>query len=112
MRAIDADWLLARVGINEADFIGLIDLAPTIESPRWIPCAEGNKLPRFGETVLITVEFESGSRLVFLAYRKPTIFRSWYWMYASENKCWENVIAWKPTDPYNPDHIRDAGKVD
>ena len=79
--------------------------------PDWTPCADGTNLPRFGETVLVTVEFESGSRIVFQAYRKWTIFQSWFWVYSNDNRCWQKVIAWKRQEPYNPDRKEDADHI-
>ena len=86
--------------------------AAKASSPRdWTPCADGNKLPKFGKTVLITAEFDSGNRLIFQAYRMWTLFGSWYWRYTNDNRCWQKVLAWQPLpDPYNPDHIREATK--
>lgn len=116
MRPIDADALKYALGSSDEAiyFDAMIDEMPTIE-PRindWTPCADGTNLPRFGETVLVTVEFESGSRIVFQAYRKWTIFQSWFWVYSNDNRCWQKVIAWKRQEPYNPDRKEDAKSDD
>ena len=135
MRLIDADALLENYDLKNAvkygnksaeqqrnsystlmmyEIADMIDDAPTIiPRPDWTPCAEGNKLPKFGKTVQITAEFENGNRLVFQAYRMWTLFGSWYWMYTTGNRCWLKVIAWQPlTEPYNPDRKEDAKSDD
>lgn len=124
MRLIDADALLAFIDVghlrnpnelcfSELSLKELLDNQPTISPcPDWTPCADGTNLPRFGETVLVTVEFESGSRIVFQAYRKWTIFQSWFWVYSNDNRCWQKVIAWKRQEPYNPDRKEDAKSDD
>lgn len=76
----------------------------------WTPCAEGLPEERSNDQsddVLICYVNKHGMHLVSTG---------WYW---SEQKHWYQtngdvpveVIAWQPLpDPYNPDHIRDAGK--
>ena len=115
MRLIDADWVLAALGVfndrkhGDAHFFNgiasaeeIVEHAPTIATRDWTPCAEG--LPNDSNPYLVTI--------------RPSNFRDYCDMCRHYNGEWhradghvykKGVLAWQPLpDPYNPDHIRDA----
>ena len=89
MRLIDADALKANINTAFWSEIGkLIDDAPTIEVPKWIPCSE--RLPN-----------EDGWYLMALLTERGTLYlpAHWYrgrWLNVNEH---EDAV-WMPIPPY------------
>ena len=85
--------------------------APTLESPRdWMPCAEGLPTPRYKgqqrQAYLVSLETGCVSMMFYEFNPNGYLGDGWTDKIIS-------VIAWcELPDPYNPDHIREAGKED
>lgn len=85
MRAIDADALLKQ--FSECNFKGytmqkLIENAPTIEVPRWIPVAE--RLPEESKGVLVAFNDDDGLTFVNI----DTFFDGEWWSSEYEVTHW------------------------
>ena len=102
MRLIDADALIKRLDANEYGMklpkavVGmtkaLLDDAPTIDIPTWIPCTE--RLPKLGEKVLASTRKTCFVQVYKGIYSEPT---RWAWEHRSIKK----IIAWMPLpEPY------------
>ncbi|MPM41682.1 hypothetical protein SDC9_88338 [bioreactor metagenome] len=122
MRLIDADWVLAALGVfndrkhGDAHFFNgiasaeeIVEHAPTIATRDWTPCAEG--VPTFEDEYAVTIRVDVVNTNID---RRTT--RKWvndchgngHWFGGS---IFETVLAWQPLpEPYNPDHIRDTTK--
>ena len=115
MRLIDADWVLAALGVfndrkhGDAHFFNgiasaeeIVEHAPTIATRDWTPCAEG--LPENSRYVFITLPHSTE------AVQAYYLNGEWY-NAVNQPISAELVIAWMPKPaPYNPDHIREATK--
>lgn len=98
MRLIDADELKEAME-EHTDYKGylvcdpeeVIDLAPTVEIPQWIPCSE--RLPKRDELVLVS--FKTG-RVHPCKYLDDGSENPW-WSYIDDCCAWSNtVLAWMP----------------
>ena len=124
MRLIDADWVLAALGVfndrkhGDAHFFNgiasakeIVEHAPTIATRDWTPCAEG--LPEHCSENRVTVlDTRCGARYATnMDYNIHT--KKWTNDKANELPSCYSVIAWQPLPaPYRADDTTGKAKED
>lgn len=119
MRLIDADWVLAALGVfndrkhGDAHFFNgiasaeeIVEHAPTIATRDWTPCAEG--IPEVQKDVHVTI-LENNGRLTRTEAYIHRFDGVWHYAKSPLQLVAGTVIAWQSYPaPYNPDRKEDA----
>lgn len=100
-RLIDADKLKEELGKSWAfentlyDVCRIINDAPTIEVPKWIPCSE--RLPNNDEEVIVSVEDDRADNI----FKYTTTAWRYGDVWVSDNERICGIISWMPLpQPY------------
>ena len=104
----------AQVDIYNRAYEAVYAALQSIESPRdWTPCADEMPTNSARYKVTLQVGSEAGTWLETATIPYRYCDGVGEWVLPKSDWLVYGVIAWtKADDPYNPDHIREAGKVE